>query len=698
MSLTLDAPHPVREDPTTPRRVRTFRPDIEGLRAVAVLLVVLSHLGLGFPGGYVGVDVFFVISGFLITKQLMNDFTTSGRIRPLAFYSRRVRRILPAASVVIAGTLLASRAFDSPLRVSTDALDGLCSSLSAVNWRLAHRATDYFQSGTATSPFQHYWSLSVEEQFYIVWPMLLLIIGLIARHRRGRLKSIVWTLTLIIVVSLSLSIATTTNSPSWAYFGTHTRAWELALGALLGATVPVWTRMPPALASQMSWLGLGAILLAALAYSDTTAYPGAAVLLPVLGSAFVIAGGCPGWPRGAEWALKRSPMQFVGRVSYSWYLVHWPVIVLLPLALDHPLTLAQRWLVLGGSLVGATLLFFTVEQPIRTRPLFVRRPLIGIAIGALLLGSTGTTTWLLGQATMPGGSSLTAATPGAPAPAPSTVNTVETAVTAAAALTRLPAGLTPTLTAAATDRPDSGPCLVSRPETAPPPDSACTFGDPTANRTMALVGDSHANQWFSALSAFAQAQHWKLVFYGKAACPIGNYRTYVDATTNRLYTQCNDWRSALLGRIRALRPAVVVIANELRTVDVDPTGMVQTVTALSANGAKVVYVEDSPNPGNAGAIPDCLASHPQNIQKCSLHRGASNTRLEGMVARSLEANAVRKVGATVIDPTQWFCTATVCPPVINNMIVYADSSHITATYATWLTPVVATALEAAAGS
>jgi peptidoglycan/LPS O-acetylase OafA/YrhL len=695
MSLTLDAPQPTRDDRVTPRPLRSFRPDIEGLRAVAVLLVVLSHLGLGFPGGYVGVDVFFVISGFLITRQLMADFTTSGRIRPVAFYARRVRRILPAASVVIAGTLLAARAVDSPLRVGTDALDGLFSTLSSVNWLLADRATDYFQSGTATSPFQHYWSLAVEEQFYLLWPVLLLAIGVATRHRPGRVRAIVSALAPVIVVSLALSIATTPGSPSWAYFGTHTRAWELALGALLGATVPVWTRMPPALASQMSWLGLGAILLAALVYSDTTVYPGAAVLLPALGSAFVIAGGCPGWPRGAEWALKRPPMQFLGRVSYSWYLVHWPVIVLLPLALDHPLTLAQRWLVLGGSLAGAVVLFLAVEQPIRSRAVFVRRPLVGVAIGVLLLASTGTTTWLLRRAAVPGGSALTAA---APAPAPSTVDAVRAAVAEAATFTALPARLTPTLAAAAGDRPDSGPCLLARTEAVPPPDASCTFGDPTANRTMALVGDSHANQWFTAVNAFAHSRHWKLVFYGKPACPVGNYPTYVDATTGRLYTQCNQWRTAMLDRIRALRPAVVVVANELRTVDVDPTGMVQTVTALSGGGAKVVYLQDTPNPGDTGSIPDCLASHPRSIQKCSLARRAGSTRLEGMVARSLEADAVHNAGAAVIDPVGWFCTATVCPPVIDNMIVYADGSHVTATYATWLAPVLATALDAAAGS
>ena len=275
MSVKTDLPSllSARADRAKSRDVRKFRPDIEGLRAVAVTLVALSHLGLALPGGYVGVDVFFVISGFLITRQLTAELDQTGRISFRGFYARRVRRILPAATVVIVGTVLACWRWDSPLRVKTDASDGLFAAFSAINWRLAVNGTNYFQASSPPSPFQHFWSLSVEEQFYAVWPVLLLVIGVAAGRRYGRRKSAVWALLVIIAAALVLTTQTTASSPSWAYFGTQTRVWELALGALLAVTVAVWTKMPPALASQMSWLGLAMIALAAFVYDGSTAYP-----------------------------------------------------------------------------------------------------------------------------------------------------------------------------------------------------------------------------------------------------------------------------------------------------------------------------------------------------------------------------------------------------------------------------------------
>jgi len=332
-----------RTDRTASRAIRKFRPDIEGLRAVAVTLVVLSHLGLGCPGGYVGVDVFFVISGFIITRQLGAELNRTARISFREFYARRARRILPAATVVIVGTVLACWKWESPLLVRPDASDGLFSALSAINWRLAVNGTNYFQAGSPPSPFQHFWSLSVEEQFYAVWPVLILVIGVAAGSRYGRRKSLVWALVMVLAVSLTLTIRTTASSPSWAYFGTQTRAWELALGALLAVTVDCWTRMPPALASQMSWLGLGLIALAACTDSSSTEYPGSAVVLPVVGAAFVIAGGSPGWSRSAELVLGTRPAQFLGRTSYSLYLVHWPVLVIAPLAIGGPFLTIRKF-------------------------------------------------------------------------------------------------------------------------------------------------------------------------------------------------------------------------------------------------------------------------------------------------------------------------------------------------------------------
>jgi peptidoglycan/LPS O-acetylase OafA/YrhL len=683
-----------RDDRSTPGPVRKFRPDIEGLRAVAVTLVVLSHLGLIFPGGYVGVDVFFVISGFLITRQLTAELARTGRISLAGFYARRVRRILPAATVVIVGTVLACWRWDSPLAVKSDALDGLFAAFSGVNWRLAQNGTNYFLSTSPPSPFQHFWSLSVEEQFYAVWPVLLLLTTLLASRKFARRwfggkKPLVLTLLAIMVVSLMLSVRTTGGSPSWAYFGTQTRAWELAIGALIAVTVDLWTRMPPALASQMSWFGLGMIAVAACWFSSYTVYPGVAVVLPVIGAAFVVAGGCPGWSHGAELILMRRPAQFLGRVSYSWYLVHWPVLTIVPLATGHPLTLAGKMFVLFGSLAIAVALFYLVEQPTRAASLLVRKPRYGLAVGAVMVAASITTAIAASDLVIiPGGGPAHAVT------AASGVRVVDNALAAAVRLERLPAHLTPSLGAAPTDFSfTTAACMANQDTTALVPTARCTFGDPHARQTIVVVGDSHANAWSPALDAFAKKYHWRFILFAKAGCPPGYYPTDLSPESNQIYTACNQWRTSVFARLKELRPNVILVISEIRTEDVDPSGMVQSILQLESTGARVIYMEDTPEPIKLGSVPDCLAQHPADIQQCSLARDNPGSRLNAFAPRRLEAAAVQRAGAILIDPSVWFCTATTCPPVIDNIVVYADNTHPTAAYTKWLSPVLSTALE-----
>jgi peptidoglycan/LPS O-acetylase OafA/YrhL len=697
MSTRLDVAQPIsaRTDRFKPRGIRKFRPDIEGLRAVAVILVVLAHLHLGFPGGYIGVDVFFVISGFLITRQLMGESDRAGRITFSGFYARRARRILPAATVVVIGTVLACAKWDSPLRVkSSDTMDGIFAAFSGINWRLASTGTSYFQNSSLPSPFQHFWSLAVEEQFYLVWPAILLGVGVMAARKNRRRASLIWVLLLIMAVSLLLSILTTRSSPSWAYFGVQTRMWELAFGALLAITVDVWTRMPPAFASQMSWLGLGLIVLSSLVYHSSTEYPGSAVIMPVVGSAFVIAGGCPGWSRSAELVLRQRPMQFLGKTSYSWYLVHWPILTILPLVIGHAMTTTDSWLVLFGSLALAVIMFYVVEQPIRTNSWLVRKPRYSLVLGgALVLSSIGVASVVVANVTIPGGSGS-----GQRASAAVNSNDVRDAVAASANLIRLPSDVTPSLPKAVTDRPaTSRVCLVADLVTALAPESSCSFGDLSSTRVMAVVGDSHANQWTPALDAFGKVHHWKVILYAKAACSPGIYPFYIDPLTSRLYSQCNEWRDKVFSRLRILKPRVVLVASELRTMDIDPGGMVQSIRKYQQYGARVLYLEDTPNPAKVGSVPDCLALHPNQVGKCAVSPRDPKTRLSAFIQRRVESAAVRRAGATLIDPTSWFCTATICPPVINNIIVYADASHITATYARWLSPVMSAALNKAVG-
>jgi len=678
-----------RADRDKPRAVRKFRPDIEGLRAVAVISVVLSHLALGFPGGYVGVDVFFVISGFLISRQLLSDIDQRNRVSFRTFYARRVRRILPAATVVIVGTILACREWDSPLRVRSDAVDGLFSAISGINWHLAITGTDYFQSDSPPSPFQHFWSLAVEEQFYVLWPLLLVFIALVVGKRLGRRKSLVWSLLVIMAVSLTLSIVTSSTSPSWAYFGTQTRAWELAFGALVAVTVDVWTKMPPALASQMSWFGLGMIALSVFTYSSSTVYPGEAAVLPVVGAAFVIAGGCPGWSRSGEMVLGLRPMQFIGRVSYSWYLIHWPVLTIAPLALGGPLTIPEKWLVLFGSLALSVVMFYAVERPVRGNWLLVNKPRYALATGSILVAAS------LVTATLVSDHSLipTGADNGQSISATANVQAVQEQIIFGAQLRKLPANVVPSLTDAANDSPFTNTCLVTDEVTAPPPTRECTFGDPNGRHTIVMVGDSHANSWSPAVDAFAKANGWRFILLAKAGCPPGVYPSDVDPITNRLYTQCNEWRENIFSLIMSLKPDIVLVASELRTIEIDPSGEVESIRNFQASGAQVIYLEDTPNPGHVGSIPDCLARNPNNVQACSLSRQDPNSRLDAFIVRRTEAAAVKQAGATIIDPTSWFCTATTCPPIINDIVVYMDDSHTTTTYIKWLAPLMSATLK-----
>jgi peptidoglycan/LPS O-acetylase OafA/YrhL len=366
---------------------RKFRPDVEGLRAVAVLLVVLYHAGIRpFTGGYVGVDVFFVISGFVITGLLLRERAVTGRTSVLSFYARRCRRILPAAALVVVATLWATYHWLGFIRGEQVVADARAAALFVANFHFISLQTNYLTAQRPPSPLQNLWSLSVEEQFYLVYPTFFILLGALATaSRRIAFRTVLAVgLSLVIAASLAWSIHQTATNATAAYFSPLTHAWELALGALVAVGTAVLASLPKPVAAALTWGGVAAILVAATAYSDATSYPGIAVALPVVGTACVIAGGTPIPRFGAEFVLRQRVMQWFGKLSYSLYLWHWPLLAIAAEHAGHELSTASAlgWVVVAVALSVVT--YTLVENPIRRGRRLSRRPLASIALGGLL--------------------------------------------------------------------------------------------------------------------------------------------------------------------------------------------------------------------------------------------------------------------------------------------------------------------------
>ncbi|MET0419241.1 MAG: acyltransferase family protein, partial [Actinoplanes sp.] len=520
MTTTVDR-HEAPAQPTSSRAETPhlgFRPDIEGLRAVAVVLVVLSHAGIGmFAGGYVGVDVFFVISGFLITSLLLREVTKTGKISLPRFYARRAIRLLPVSAVVLVATLAASWLWLPSTRFKSISLDALYSTFYGINWRLAYEGTDYLNAEAAPSPLQHLWSLAVEEQFYLIWPLLLLVVWAGRRAARSALIA----LSVLVVVSLAISVQQTTSAAPWAYFGSHTRAWELGIGALVAIGAGFLARTPKMLSAVLTWGGLVAVVASAILYDKSTAFPGYAAALPVLGTAAVIAGGssAAGW--GAGTLIGTGPFRFIGKLSYGWYLWHWPVLMIWPAAFMKDATVKGNLVFAVAALGLAFVTYHLVENPVRMRPWLRSRARRGLSLGLVLSAGAAALALFAGQFTPPlptGPAAVdTAAELSAAADPQARLTELITQSVGAA---RVPKNLTPKLEQAGEQSPKIYADLCHFNYQQFEQDRPCVYGDPNGARTMYLIGDSHAAHWFPAFDDLARNRGWKLVAMTKAACQL----------------------------------------------------------------------------------------------------------------------------------------------------------------------------------
>lgn len=687
---------------------RVKRRDIEGLRAIAVGIVLLYHSGFSWmQGGYIGVDVFFVISGFLITSLLVREREDTGRISLSNFYSRRARRILPMSAVVVLATMIASLRWLEPLRRESLGVDAIGTATFSSNLIFADRGADYLQASLPPSPLQHYWSLAVEEQFYLVWPALIILVTLGVRHTRLKVGI---TSGVVAIASFIACMALMDSAPAWAFFSPHTRAFELAIGALL-AVLPM-TRHQIARTAEVSasWIAVIGIFVVAVLFDDSIRFPGPWALLPVVLTAIAIRGGDATY--GPTWLLRAPPMQWLGSRSYSAYLWHWPVLILAEAARGEKLTLSQASACLVISLALSELSFRFIENPLHInkkivglRALSLAASLLVVVVGSGMLmrnnppvlastdiidAPTLTTT-----TTTPSPTESTTTIPAVPtAPTLPPITRAIPPVIESLTIKRVPQNLTPTLGKVYLDEPEiyKNNCHVNFGSTQP---KDCVYGNPDSTKVVGLYGDSHAAQWFPALKLAAEQNDWKLIVYTKRGCPPANILTY-SSVLGQTYTQCGDWRKNVKKKMRADGVKVVLVvhfdrllsaSNQLPIWQKDwREGLQTTIKELRRIGAEPVLFADTPYPGRD--VPTCLSSNINNVQRCTL--AVSESFREDIAEVRSDLSIENNVA--LLQIRDWFCNKTVCPPIVGNILVYRDDNHITTTYAEFLAPLLASTL------
>ncbi|MEJ1921955.1 acyltransferase family protein [Microbacterium sp. KHB019] len=665
---------------------RGFRADVQGMRAIAVGLVLLYHAGVPFvSGGYIGVDVFFVISGYLISSHLLDSLQRNGRIDFGEFYARRVRRILPASLVVAVLTAAAAVVVVPPLGLERVLKDGLATILYVPNVWFAIQNTNYL-ADHSPSPYQHYWSLGVEEQFYLGWPLLLMVLVLLVRRRRGL---VIGAIAVFAAGSFALGIVVTPMNQPYAFFLLPTRAWELLLGALVAAlllrralAIPNWV------AAIGSWCGLAVILVCSVAYDDQTVFPGTAALAPALGAALMILFGSVSAAGGPGMALATRPMQFIGLISYSLYLVHWPLLVLSQAAVgeQHPLDTGIKILIgVVLAVPAAWLLFRFVETPLRSPSwLTKRRPrvtLVGIlALTMALALSFGVTIAWSSTRDVPAGPPVSVA-PSTPQVPPHATEV-------------LPSNLRPKLAAVADDVPrlygDGCHNDFDRAEV-----QECRYGAKNAHTLVALFGDSHAAQWFPALADWAETNTGVGIdVYTKSSCPSANL-TVLDKGVP--YVSCDRWRDAVLAALVAAAPDVVVISNysayQLPGVSGDKRetawgeGVEETVKQLEAAGSQVLLISDTPR--FESPPPTCISGNPTSVKECA---GPRADVLDEPFLMA-ERHHVEQADGTVLGLSDYICDDQWCPVIVDDLLVYRDVNHLTTPFVSYLAPALKPVLD-----
>jgi peptidoglycan/LPS O-acetylase OafA/YrhL len=604
---------------------------IQGLRALAALLVTIFHARL-VPGGFIGVDIFYVISGYLITGLILREIENTGTLNLQSFYQRRIKRLLPTSVFVLFVTAIVGM-FVLPA-ITRDALgrDLFAAATYISNYLFAWWQNDYQNLNATPSPFIHYWSLAVEEQFYLVWPIFILFLS-----RYGK-RAVLYGVAISSALSLLLSIYQTQTSPIWAFYSLPTRAWELGVGALL-LFVPenIWKN------KFIPWLGLVGIGIAAFNFDENTAFPGINAVLPVAATALLI-GSISIWPRFFNDLSNNRISQWLGAISYPLYLWHWPALVLPSSAMGRPLRVRERIFCILLTIILAHFTSKYIEQPVRHKNIKGKKIYLFFA-----------------------------------------------ATTAAS----LVAGLIITSTASSmisvrgTDYKFNLVDVMEKPAVygdnchsnyGETESGECTYGDLTSKTTIVLYGDSHAAQWFPALEELANERGFKLVSLTKSACPAVDVPRADQGAFKNVH--CQKWRDNSIARIQKIHPAGVITSSFQYFTPPSgysdankwwKDGQVRLLDALRGSSEHLIYISDTPRP--VRDIPNCLAS--RDSHSCD----------------STEKTAVKIIqGFEKIDPTPWLCSK-YCPAIQNGYVVYRDASHISVAASLALKPQLEAALK-----
>jgi peptidoglycan/LPS O-acetylase OafA/YrhL len=649
-----------------------FRPDIEGLRAVAIIAVVLYHAHWRWAGGgFFGVDVFFVLSGFLISGIIVDEIAKTGTLSLVNFWARRARRLLPAATFITLVVLVVNTytlALAAQIRIANSAR---AFAVYGSNILFAIRSTDYFGGVATRDPLLHTWSLSVEEQFYVIFAPAMLLLAMVARKYGNDTfrRWLGWLAVVLSVLSFAGCVFLVRRYPTIAFYALPSRAWEFGLGAMaLLATRHVSRLGAPAL--EVISLGSVVALVASVVLLNENRVPplGFASLVPTLATVGLILTGAGARQTLVAQALSTSPMRLLGRLSYSWYLWHWPALLYLR-ATVRGTTVPMAVTVALLSLLPAAAMYAWIESPIRFSSYLRRNPRIAVA-GAFILA-----VFTYGAGTL--------------------------AIVRAERMMRSPP-IARILSATANPRIFADGCELSMLATHSPP---CEYGPGTNDTTLVVVGDSHGAHWFPAFDSVATLRGWKLINWTKQGCPAADVHVF---NLGRRYVECETWRRATIDRIVKRRPTIVVVSEDKtynvimpdeQQFEVDSSaigrrewyeGLTRTMTALSASGARLIVMGDTPLPRQD--IPQCLVRNLKEQSRCDVTAAVG---LNPAVA-AMERAAVRSIpGAAYINLNEYLCEGGVCWASKDGLVRYQDSNHLAVAFSASLAPKLSQALTVA---